>query len=54
LIMLSDLGVAIMIAGLVVAGQIFGSWNVIVLWGVPWLWVNNWIGKFIPKFFKQS
>ncbi|KAH8769700.1 fatty acid desaturase-domain-containing protein [Hyaloscypha finlandica] len=43
LIMLSDLGVAIMIAGLVVAGQIFGSWNVIVLWGVPWLWVNNWI-----------
>jgi omega-6 fatty acid desaturase (delta-12 desaturase) len=45
LIMLSDLGVAIMIAGLVAAGQVFGSWNVIVLWGVPWLWVNNWIGK---------
>jgi omega-6 fatty acid desaturase (delta-12 desaturase) len=49
LIMLSDLGVAIMIAGLVVAGQIFGSWNVIVLWGVPWLWVNNWIGQSMPK-----
>jgi len=49
LIMLSDLGVAVMIAGLVVAGQIFGSWNVIVLWGVPWLWVNNWIGKSIPE-----
>ncbi|KAH7419645.1 fatty acid desaturase-domain-containing protein [Cadophora sp. MPI-SDFR-AT-0126] len=43
LIMLSDLGVAVMIAALVVAGQVFGSWNVIVLWGVPWLWVNNWI-----------
>ncbi|KUJ19607.1 uncharacterized protein LY89DRAFT_613354 [Mollisia scopiformis] len=43
LILLSDIGVAVMIAGLVVAGQIFGSWNVIVLWGVPWLWVNNWI-----------
>jgi len=45
LIMLSDLMVAVMIAGLVVAGQVFGSWNVIVLWGVPWLWVNNWIGE---------
>lgn len=43
LILLSDFGVAAMIAGLVVAGQAFGSWNVIVLWGVPWLWVNNWI-----------
>ncbi|KAI9047906.1 hypothetical protein LZ554_007708 [Drepanopeziza brunnea f. sp. 'monogermtubi'] len=43
LIMLSDAGVAVMIAALVVAGQMFGSWNVIVLWGVPWLWVNNWI-----------
>lgn len=49
LIMLSDLGVAIMIGFLVVAGQIFGSWNVIVLWGVPWLWVNNWIGKSTHK-----
>jgi omega-6 fatty acid desaturase (delta-12 desaturase) len=42
-ILLSDIGVAGMIGLLVVAGQIFGSWNVIVLWGVPWLWVNNWI-----------
>ncbi|RKF56086.1 Oleate hydroxylase FAH12 [Golovinomyces cichoracearum] len=43
LIMLSDVGVAIMIAILFVLGQIFGSWNVCILWGVPWLWVNNWI-----------
>jgi omega-6 fatty acid desaturase (delta-12 desaturase) len=48
LIMLSDIGVAAMIACLIVAGQVFGSWNVIVLWGVPWLWVNNWIGKDNP------
>jgi len=46
LIILSDVAVAVMIAGLVWAGQVFGSWNVIVLWGIPWLWVNNWIGKF--------
>jgi omega-6 fatty acid desaturase (delta-12 desaturase) len=53
LIMLSDLGVAVMIACLVIAGQVFGSWNVIVLWGVPWLWVNNWIGKFICYDFEE-
>ncbi|KAK6335461.1 hypothetical protein TWF696_002236 [Orbilia brochopaga] len=45
LIMLSDVGIAVMIAGLVVAGRICGSWYVIVLWGIPWLWVNNWIGS---------
>jgi omega-6 fatty acid desaturase / acyl-lipid omega-6 desaturase (Delta-12 desaturase) len=48
LILLSDVGVATMIAALVWAGQVFGSWTVIVLWGVPWLWVNNWIGEFSP------
>lgn len=50
LIALSDVGVAVMIAALVWAGQVFGSWNVIVLWGVPWLWVNNWIGEFNLSF----
>jgi len=54
LILLSDIGVAVMIAALVVAGQVFGSWNVIVLWGVPWLWVNNWIGKSISPLFPPS
>jgi omega-6 fatty acid desaturase (delta-12 desaturase) len=44
LIMLSDAAVAVMIGLLVWAGQVYGSWNVIILWGVPWLWVNNWIG----------
>ncbi|KAF3903242.1 hypothetical protein ABW20_dc0105408 [Dactylellina cionopaga] len=43
LIMLSDIGVTAMITCLTIAGQFFGSWNVIVLWGIPWLWVNNWI-----------
>ncbi|KAL3419150.1 fatty acid desaturase [Phlyctema vagabunda] len=43
LILLSDIVVGLMITALVIAGQMFGSWNVIVLWGVPWLWVNNWI-----------
>ena len=45
MIMLSDAVVLAMIGALVYAGQVFGSWAVIVMWGVPWLWVNNWIGK---------
>jgi omega-6 fatty acid desaturase (delta-12 desaturase) len=45
LVALSDVGVAVMIAALVWAGQVWGSWEVIVLWGIPWLWVNNWIGE---------
>ena len=45
LILLSDVGVAAMIGALIWAGRVFGSWNVIVLWGIPWLWVNNWIGE---------
>jgi omega-6 fatty acid desaturase (delta-12 desaturase) len=45
LILLSDVGVAAMIGALVWAGQVFGSWYVMILWFVPWLWVNNWLGK---------
>ncbi|CAG8971801.1 hypothetical protein HYALB_00001911 [Hymenoscyphus albidus] len=43
LIVLSDIAVAIMIGALLVAGQAFGHFNVIMCWGIPWLWVNNWI-----------
>ncbi|CAD6505482.1 BgTH12-00973 [Blumeria graminis f. sp. triticale] len=43
LILLSDIGVAVMVVALVIAGQTFGSWNICILFGVPWLWVNNWI-----------
>lgn len=45
-IMLSVFGVAAMIACLVVAGEIYGSWNVVVLYAIPYLWVNHWIGEF--------
>jgi omega-6 fatty acid desaturase / acyl-lipid omega-6 desaturase (Delta-12 desaturase) len=46
LILLSDLGVGAMIAALVAVGMHIGSWNTVLLYVVPWLWVNNWIGKF--------
>ena len=46
LIMLSDLGVLAMIGALAAVGMKWGAWYPLVLWGVPWLWVNNWIGKY--------
>lgn len=45
LIVLSDVGVGAMCAALYVAGQMLGSWETILLWGIPWLWVNHWIGE---------
>jgi omega-6 fatty acid desaturase (delta-12 desaturase) len=60
LILLSDLGVLGMIAVLAVWGAVCGSWEVVVWWGVPWLWVNHWIGESFsflfsfPLLFEQS
>jgi len=42
-IVLSDVGVVAMLAALGVSANFFGWWNVAVLWGIPWLWVNHWI-----------
>ncbi|KAI9742596.1 MAG: hypothetical protein M1818_003737 [Claussenomyces sp. TS43310] len=43
LIVLSDVGIVTMIAMLAVAGHIFGSWNMILIYAIPYLWVNHWI-----------
>lgn len=47
LIMLSDAGVGIMMVLLGLCVRQFGWWNVAVLYGVPYLWVNHWIGEFV-------
>jgi omega-6 fatty acid desaturase (delta-12 desaturase) len=47
-ILLSDIGVGTMILLLTVAGQLFGSWNMVLYYVIPYLWVNHWIGK--PSF----
>jgi omega-6 fatty acid desaturase / acyl-lipid omega-6 desaturase (Delta-12 desaturase) len=47
LIMLSDVGVGIMMVLLGLCVCQFGWWNVAVLYGVPYLWVNHWIGEFV-------
>lgn len=48
LIMLSDVGVGAMIALLTVAGQFVGSWNMVLFYVLPYLWVNHWIGTLKP------
>jgi omega-6 fatty acid desaturase (delta-12 desaturase) len=46
LILLSDLGLAITGTVLYFLSQKFGAWNVFVWYGIPYLWVNHWLGKF--------
>jgi len=49
LVLLSDLGLAIMGTILYVLSQKFGAANVMIWYGVPYLWVNHWLGKpFLP------
>jgi omega-6 fatty acid desaturase (delta-12 desaturase) len=45
LILLSDLGLAIAICGLVYLGQSFGWANMGVWYFLPYLWVNHWLGN---------
>lgn len=46
LILLSDLGVAITLSVLYYLGTNFGWLNLLVWYGIPYLWVNHWLGKF--------
>ena len=45
LIVLSDLGLIIMGSVLYQIGQNFGWLNLLVWYGIPYLWVNHWLGK---------
>jgi len=53
LILLSDLGIAIVCSILYVLGSKFGWFNLFVWYGIPYLWVNHWLGMFssFPYFF---
>lgn len=44
LILLSDLGLAITGFALYVVGKKYGWMNLLVWYGIPYLWVNNWLG----------
>lgn len=45
LILLSDLGLALMGTALYFLGQKFGFSNMLVWYWIPYLWVNHWLGK---------
>lgn len=45
LILLSDLGLAIVIGTLVYLGKTYGWNNVFVWYFIPYLWVNHWLGR---------
>lgn len=45
LILLSDLGLAIVGTALYTLGQKFGWTNMLVWYFIPYLWVNHWLGK---------
>jgi omega-6 fatty acid desaturase (delta-12 desaturase) len=46
LILLSDIGLLIMGTVLYQLGSRFGWTNLLVWYGLPYLWVNHWLGKF--------
>jgi len=46
LILLSDLGLAITGSVLYYIGTTYGWLNLLVWYGIPYLWVNHWLGKF--------
>lgn len=48
LIVLSDLGLLIMGSLLYFVGSNYGWQNLLVWYGIPYLWVNHWLGKFYP------
>lgn len=46
-IFLSDLGVAASCIVLFLAAQVFSVWTVLIFYGIPYLWLNQWVGMFI-------
>jgi omega-6 fatty acid desaturase (delta-12 desaturase) len=62
-VFLSDLGVAATCVGLFLAAQVFSVWTVLVFYGIPYLWLNQWVGTFVrflppspfyPPFFQYN
>jgi fatty acid desaturase len=44
-IILSNLGIVLFVSMLWAATQVFGGWNVMKIYGFPYLWTNHWIRK---------
>jgi len=50
-VMLSDVGIALVVAGLWAGISKFGFEKVFLVYGAPWLWTNHWIRKFLSSLF---
>jgi fatty acid desaturase len=48
-IIMSDIGIGIMVALLWTASTYFGAWEVMKIYGFPYLWTNHWICKFARR-----
>jgi omega-6 fatty acid desaturase (delta-12 desaturase) len=53
-IMLSNFGVALVAAALWTACRCFGTSNVFLFYGAPWLWTNHWICAFLVLTFLMA
>lgn len=53
-VLLSDIGLALTLGALYVLSKYVGVQNVLLLYGVPYLWVNNWLGMLEILFFSYS
>lgn len=49
LIIASDVGLLIMCGILYLLGENFGWLNLLVWYGIPYLWVNHWLGELLPS-----
>lgn len=54
LIALSDLGLFLMGTALYYVGSNYGWLNLLVWYGIPYLWVNHWLGKSIKPFLHEA
>lgn len=46
-IIISDIGIAAALSVIYACVQYFGKWNVMLLYGFPYLWTNHWICKYL-------
>lgn len=53
LVFYSDIGILVTTALLYLGVKTFGWWEMLVFYGVPYLWLNHWIGMCGPLFTKS-
>jgi omega-6 fatty acid desaturase (delta-12 desaturase) len=47
-ILLTDIALLVTCSGLYYLGSTFGWMNLLVWYGIPYLWVNHWLGMYLP------